>query len=477
MNCLTKKKKPVFNAFGCFLVDFRQKQKDQGIYYENMVEISQAAQPFWERLSKDEKEEYKVMARNQKAQHGGNATKYTSQGISFEELDRQKMLKEKAIKEMEQTISSMVQTAYVDKTLLEKEFYFISSVFFCQTIHGDIFPAELGLVKFSLNEGIVDSVHMYINPGKLPLGFSCEAQEVSENTHKLKIPPNARGLRNYRDIQNHILNFLNAGDSVGLPVVFTNSNEIKTTVMVLNKIWKECENSDFLKIYGLENLLCRLKEYTLMMAGADMDKVQPVIYSKIIAKDIIDRDPYAYSIGLGCKFHDDEDRSFHCVLSKVKRWCFIIADHCNIRDMGIEFIPGKHIPDVCELVVTSPSDEIWGVEEDVLVDVNDCTSTTSKIVHSWEQVTDDFTERYSKLFIVPKSAFKIPEGCDKDDDISSIASAFSREHLVDHTKKPSSTSSFITGVGRGRHIMFPRLETELPCGRGGSLNKLVKQVD
>jgi protein maelstrom len=68
-------------------------------------------------------------------------------------------------------------------------FYFISCNYFCETLQGDIFPAEIGMAKYNLKDGVHDSIHMFVNPGKLPLGTSNDAHEHSAKTHQLPIPP------------------------------------------------------------------------------------------------------------------------------------------------------------------------------------------------------------------------------------------------------------------------------------------------
>lgn len=193
---------------------------------------------------------------------------------------------------MENEIESMLQTAFDTRTLLKKVFYFLSSSYFCQTVKGDIYPAELAIVKFSLNDGIMDSLHIYINPGKLPSGYFFEAQQLSDNTHKLKVPPNAKGTSDYREICNKIQEFIKDEK-----ILFTNHNEANETRLTSSKICREAGAEEF-KIYLLENLLAKFKRFIYLYAG-----VAEVSWAdnKLIARHMIDKDPEAYSLGLGCK--------------------------------------------------------------------------------------------------------------------------------------------------------------------------------
>lgn len=49
-----------------------------------------------------------------------------------------------------------------------EEFYFISGVYFLKENENEKYlPAELALVKYTFESGIVAKYHTYINPGKL----------------------------------------------------------------------------------------------------------------------------------------------------------------------------------------------------------------------------------------------------------------------------------------------------------------------
>jgi len=77
--------------------------------------------------------------------------------------------------------------------LKEQFFYFFSTSYFAQTIHGDIFPAEIALAKFNLKDGVCKTLNMLVNPGKLPLGKAADAMDLAKATHKRDLPPNIEG--------------------------------------------------------------------------------------------------------------------------------------------------------------------------------------------------------------------------------------------------------------------------------------------
>jgi hypothetical protein len=49
--------------------------------------------------------------------------------------------------------------------IINQKFYFIDFTTLCKTEEGDYLPAELGLVEFSLRDGIKKTYHTFIDPG------------------------------------------------------------------------------------------------------------------------------------------------------------------------------------------------------------------------------------------------------------------------------------------------------------------------
>lgn len=297
MNNLPKKKKPVINQFSCFVRDFQKRQEKSGIVYGSMLEACSAAQPHWENLSEEQRNQYKEQAILEKEKNKVAATKFTSIGISFDEMKRKRLEQQKIVQEMEQDIKNLVETAFFNDNLEDLIFYFISTTEFCQTLKGDIYPAEMAMVKFSLREGLLDSMHLLINPGKLPLGSFDEAQDKSNAGHKLPIPPNAKGISDYYEIQRRIFKFLGGDRSGNLPILYSHYKEHKAANLTINKIFNETESDVEIRIYPLEEMFSLLKIFTLKIKNQS----QKTLADKVVVRDVLDRDTYAYSTGIGCE--------------------------------------------------------------------------------------------------------------------------------------------------------------------------------
>lgn len=228
-------------------------------------------------------------------------------------------MEKKALHEMEGHIDDLLMKALNELTLTSSTFYFVSTVSFYETDNKEnIYPAELAIAKFSIEGGVKDSLHFYINPGLLPTGAIKVAQHLSDATHKLKIPPDpeARGISDYsvmvfkkalnfsyknlifqKSLQKkQIDNFID-NDS-GNTVLFTNHDEFYSTQRVIHKIWKKSGSHDIPKVYKLEILLRGLKYYTLNLIGSNALKNNG---NSLIARQLIDEGAFPDTPGIGCK--------------------------------------------------------------------------------------------------------------------------------------------------------------------------------
>lgn len=270
----------------------------------------------------------------------------------------QKKTKEKQHNDMIRDIENIIEKAMNLGKLDTQVFYFISTSHFTQASSGNILPAELAMSKFSVREGIIDSFQILINPGTLPLGSKAGAQDHADSSHKLPLPPNCQGLKCYVEIFDKILNFVDDGTNEVLPVMFTetgiNNDEIRSTDLVLKKIlYETCEPDLTIKLYPLYHLFHLLREKCLEIQNDANDTEIQGFSSCWMAKDILERDPHIYA-RIGCDFHEVNDCSSYCCLSKVLRWGYDISKYCA-DESQYPLVPGKHLP--IDYVVT-PHDNL-----------------------------------------------------------------------------------------------------------------------
>lgn len=321
-----------------FMMEFKKKQEASGYNFRGGAhELQLKASPHWNSMSVQEKEPYNKMARDHREWLRENGEKYTSQGIPLTMVEAEQKAKQHKSEIIRNTITSMLDAA-TEKNALEKlEFYFISFGYFCVTSAGTYIPAEMGLVRYSLKDGVVDKLHMLIDPGKLPLGMAYDAKQHSESDHQLPIPPDALGEKDNDEIILKLFSFLSQQEK--MPPLFTETGDIKMVENILKGILNQgAMDENTLLVCPLSELFYLLKRATESF-GMDI-KTFPSVH---IAQAIIQKDVYEYTKDIACDFHEDHGNGKYCPLSKCVRWAYIISDSCCL-DLSIEMKPGRHLP-------------------------------------------------------------------------------------------------------------------------------------
>lgn len=204
--------------------------------------------------------------------------------------------------------------------------------------------------KYNLEKGIQESFNILINPGILPLGTASEAQNHSVKTHRLPVPPNIEGEKDYAVIFNKIWTFLDGTDGKKkIPPIYVDpgmkDEDIKAAEMTLEKIVREGGggNNFVFRVYPLEHLLFRLHKKFIEAKNAKQGTSLKPFSSVFMAKDVMGRDEFMYS-DIGCNFHRAQDASQYCCLSKVKRWGYLISRLCLNSEVDT-MINGCHKPE------------------------------------------------------------------------------------------------------------------------------------
>ena len=296
-------------------------------------------------MDSDEREQYKNGTHKKSTvEIKDTRVRYNCLGESIDLVkQRENEKREKEQKEV-QFIDNVIKLAIDDNCLLEQEFYFFSASYFIKKSQDDIFPAEIALAKFSLFEGITDCFHMLINPGDLPMGFAATALQHSKNTHRLAIPPNIQGEKNYKRILDEILKFLDVKElsSLYVPPFFVyndfQNDDYEAAQLTLQKIVDENRCNNGFRVLKADQLLYSLNKHITTHCSKE-ENIS--LKSMVHARDLMRRDSYAYR-EIGCDIHNSDDNSKECCLSKVKRWGFSIVEHCGLD--CIEMIPGQHMP-------------------------------------------------------------------------------------------------------------------------------------
>lgn len=403
-----------------FMMEFKKKQEAAGHYFRGGVhEVQMKASPRWNAMSNDEKEPYQKMAREHREFLRENGEKYTTHGIPLTMVEAEQKAKVAKVDMIKNTISDMLDKAVANNELEKLEFYFISFAYFCVTSGGTYIPAEMGLVRYSLKDGVMDKLHMFIDPGKLPLGMAYDAKQHSESDHQLPIPPDAMGEKDNDEIILKMFSFLSQQEK--MPPLFTETNDIKMVENILKGILNQgAMEETTLLVCPMSELFYQLKRATESF-GLDI-KTFPSVH---IAQAIIQKDVYEYTKDISCDVHEEQGNGKYCPLSRCVRWAYIISDSCCL-DLSIEMKPGRHLPMNADTALCNTT-EIGDTSSYISNQMDNCSFVSSS------ELTHVTNPKMQKL---PKSHYDSFD--DKGTKVfshSAMAGSSSGYGKYDHTRK------------------------------------------
>lgn len=128
----------------------------------------------------------------------------------------------------------------------------------------------------------------------MPLGYLFEAKDYSEKTHRLPIPPSAKGERNYKAILNEIDNFM--GNRSKLAPLFTLRDQIPIITSFISQFCGFCDvDPDRYPVYPLHQIFYDVKE------EAVKNSINGNSFRSIhIAENLLNRDNFAYLPNTAC---------------------------------------------------------------------------------------------------------------------------------------------------------------------------------
>ncbi|XP_062551943.1 protein maelstrom homolog [Armigeres subalbatus] len=348
---MSARKKPAAKGpFFFFMLEFRRREESRGKSFPGgMDQVMREAGPFWNQLTDIEREVYKDRAKSYKELPKQNyGEKYTAQGIAYSqvEMEKQQLLKKQAT--IRKTISEMIETASLNNALEKLEIFFISCNYFCKTYTEEYVPAEMALIKYNLELGVLDRLHLLINPVKLPLGLAHEARNYSEESHELPTPPNAMGETDFLILLQKILSFTDYNKKpYKLFPLMTDAKEVPVIESIIKQLNDEAKIEYQFLVIPLGEFFFQLKRATEKY-GLDICTFP----TKTVADILLKKDAYEYTSGIACDFHEKMGNQRFCALSKVIRWSYIISDNCCL-DLSIDLIAGRHLPSNADTTLCS----------------------------------------------------------------------------------------------------------------------------
>jgi len=348
------KKKAAKNGFSFFMQDVRRREESRGNTFRDCQQVAEFCGPLWAELSPDEKDVYNKLAAQHKKRNEGDdlSNKFTSLGVSFAVVDAEKKEEEEAHNVMVKTVRNTINCLNWESTLRTFRYFLCHANYYYKTDTGNYAIAELGFAEFSLEQGVINTLHFFVDPGEFPLGYRYAAIEWSRKTHGIPCgDPNWRkGEKDYYSLFTRVKAFLLRDNSGVFPPVYTvddslNNNTCMSAVKSALANLCDAANEDvsLFRVYPLNQLFFELRN----KCGEGPDPLDEdganLVPSLAIINSEIERDVFSYARDLGCEYHEEQDLALHCSLSIVTRWVYTICDHC-CKHVRVPLIPGRHCP-------------------------------------------------------------------------------------------------------------------------------------
>jgi len=343
--------KPKLGPYAIFVREQRRVQP--GWSNKSDPELFKLADPLWIQLSEEERSIYVQKAKEYKetgswsdnnnyissSSSGQTVRGYDTLGRPLEEIAKRDQDRRDKVMSKSDAIYDIVRRGHEDGG--EPIFTLAHANIFVRTPDKNEFvPAEIALLRFSIEGGILDTIQFFPKPGKIPDGYKYSCMEKSDLSHKI---PLEAPLKDGTDLERTLTEakFTYTSDQVIISSIkkFLNGTEtvfcmpeIDDNVQgVLDSITSR-SGQPRMKVTVLE-----LPELLFILAGHDM------IPTPTMAQLEFERERFQYHQDLGCDWHEEETDTNKCSLSFVHRWAFTVLGFTNIR-FDVDKVEGQHVP-------------------------------------------------------------------------------------------------------------------------------------
>jgi protein maelstrom len=230
-----------------------------------------------------------------------------------------------------------------DEDIFTRKFFAAATNVRVKTFEGEYQPVELGIISYTLEDGIKDNYFQMLNPGPVPVGYMDKSMTHSRDTHKIPVDgvPNAKDMTSFDNMFAEIIIFINDSkvrhQGVERFVIFTKDDMIEQLEESLKFIAKHSGNQTYEKLFDegriiVANMACLMRELLSFAGGCSLLPLCEIALEKV---------SYDYCPG-SCSFHDEIDNNY-CALGLVRRLWYKFSD-AVIKNFDITPIPFHHLP-------------------------------------------------------------------------------------------------------------------------------------
>ncbi|XP_045774102.1 protein maelstrom homolog [Maniola jurtina] len=330
-------KKTTKNSFYFFMVDFKEQQRKKGINYANMNEVGSAAGPVWEAAPPAVRAKFEAIAKKEKQKYNIPECKYTSQGVSLAQIDREAEELQRAIEDEQKDIKNMVTKKGLDCPALDLHIFVMDVNCYCKASR-DYVVGETALMQFNIRNGIQEAYHTIINPGNIPIGYASDVKYGSVELG-LDMPDESKERTDYISVLANTIDYLkkNIDKNDRIPALFTMPDKVAPLTNFLQQMCRRAgEDDTIFRVYQLDRLFYTMVNFVRLSEDAGFPK-------ESLALNQLKKDPFKYNPGLACQHHEVNDKAVECCLSRVRRWAYTFLDTA-CPAAGIVALPGKHLP-------------------------------------------------------------------------------------------------------------------------------------
>eukprot|EP00058_Branchiostoma_floridae_P011628 XP_002597116.1 hypothetical protein BRAFLDRAFT_121310 [Branchiostoma floridae] len=324
-----KKNKPQRNGFWVYMQEMIPEYKRQGYQMPNgMADVVKLAHPSWKAMPEMEKQEYERQAKELKKSASATAGRLDCKGRPLaDRVDTKAILEKRRLEERRRVVAAWPP----GRGVVHEKFFLLSIQSLCE-LPDDMgyMPCEIGVVEYSLQEGITREFHRFIQPGKPPLGYRYLCQSTSDNTHQIPIEGFELAEGDYHRLWTDLCKFTspNGRDFPPLYVQVTHTSMCEWCLDWLSEMAGEYNR---FHVYELDSLVKDLYEHGEGHAP-----------SLSMIASILNTSVFDYEDGSSCEYHASKEVKY-CALGAVKRFCFSISDSmAQVYDLQLT---ARHLPE------------------------------------------------------------------------------------------------------------------------------------
>ncbi|XP_069616700.1 protein maelstrom homolog isoform X2 [Ranitomeya imitator] len=297
------------NAYFFFTLDMMPELRRRGFQVSGVKEAIPLCSGDWALLSAEEKEKYAEKAKEWRSRDPGPSRPDTDGGSFYHEKELSSNAWDSGDDRGQHW--SLKKSEDLDKCVI----YIINIL-----SHGEMpivcdqrfVPCEIGCVRYSLQRGVIDSFHEFIDPGELPLGFRYHCQAGSAATHQIPVTGFELASRDYHNLFRSLCDFVFPA-AKRCTSLYCKKNEMHRVRWCLQWLAVKAGMENLFELQDIESLIIRYYKEKL--------DEEPSTSSVNRLLDVVQWD---YANNTRCKWHEDNDM-WYCALASCKKITYCMS--------------------------------------------------------------------------------------------------------------------------------------------------------